>query len=187
MVVDILVFDPATTTGWAVMNETDKKPQLVDYGFFKTKSRDNEGDELIEIMFETRKLINQWQPKHIVIEDYFFSRRCRQGSNKNPSVRAAIHIMARLLDISYTIVNPVFWKKHISGHVRPTKQEIKIYGREKSKKEMIRQALDKHYNIKFDDTITHNGKQLKLKYDYIDATAMGIYYIENKAKLNTRG
>lgn len=174
----ILVFDPANCTGWALLELGTAR--LIEYGFFKIKSCDLVGDQLIEMMGKAKLLIERFKPKHIVVEDYFFSRKCRQGANLNPAYRASLHIVIRLLGLEYTIVNPINWKRFIAGRVRPTKQEIVQWGKEKSKKEMIRHALDIKYNIKFPDDITdETGKKCKLKYDVIDATAMGIYYIKS--------
>lgn len=98
----------------------------------------------------------------------------------NPAYRAAIHIIVRLLGLKYTIVNPIDWKRFIAGRARPTKEEVKKWGKERSKKEMIRVALEQKYNLTFPELIKdEHGKEVKLKYDVVDATAMGIYYIKS--------
>jgi len=173
----ILVIDPATCTGWCVFT---RKCTLVDYGFFKLKTVEYVGDQLIQMMVEVKELIEKFKPYHIVVEDYFFSRRFRQGSNMNPAFRAAIHIIVRLLELPYTIINPIDWKKFVAGRVKPTKEEVKKYGKELSKKVMIRDALVSKYNIIFPDMISDaSGKKVKFKYDISDACAMGIYYLKS--------
>lgn len=173
----ILVIDPATCTGWCVFN---KKCKLLEYGFFKIKPTEYVGDQLIQMQIEILELIKKFSPSHIVIEDYFFSRKFRQGSNMNPAYRAAIHIIVRLLELPYTVISPIVWKKFVAGRVKPTKEECKLYGKDPAKKIMIREALDKKFNIVFPDIIKDtNGKNVKFKYDISDAAAMGIYYLKS--------
>jgi len=101
----VLVFDPANCTGWALIELGSAR--LVEYGFFKIKSCEYVGDQLIEMMGKAKLLMEKFKPQHIVVEDYFFSRKFRQGANLNPAYRAALHIVIRLLGLNYTIVNPI--------------------------------------------------------------------------------
>ena len=177
MVAQILALDPANCTGWAVLDATG---HLVEYGFFQIKPCEFVGDQLIEMMVQVKLLLDRFKPVRIVVEDYFFSRRCRQGANMNPAYRAAIHIVVRMAGLEYTIVSPANWKRFITGRVKPTKEEIKTYGKERAKKEMTRVALAERYNITFPDFLEKNGRQVKLKYDVVDATGMGLWYIRSQ-------
>ena len=173
----ILSIDPANNTGWCIFN---KKCKIIKYGFFTIKSTNFLGDQLIEMMVKIMNLIKENNIGDIVVEDYFFSRKFRNGCNVNPAYRSAIYIIVRLMGLQYTIINPIDWKKFIVGRVKPTKEEIKLYGKEKAKKIIVRNALKSKYSITFPDIIQNeNGKDIALKYDIVDAVAIGIYYIRS--------
>ena len=108
----ILAIDPANTTGWCVFT---KKCKLIKYGYFTIKSTDFLGDQLIEMMVRIMELIKENDIGYVVVEDYFFSRKFRNGCNLNPAYRSAIHIIVRLMGLEYSVINPIDWKKFITG------------------------------------------------------------------------
>jgi hypothetical protein len=81
------------------------------------------------------------------------------------------------------VLNISSWKNFVSGRRTPTKEQKKLWGAEKAKKNFIQQALWERYDIRFPNhscsTSTRpgsRGKPIKFRSDVVDAVAMAIYY-----------
>lgn len=179
----ILMLDPGTSTGYCLMriSENWKKADIYEYNFLDVDtSSDFQGDHCIDLMKKLQKLIDKHNVYYIGIEDYFFSKRFRQGSTVNAAFRTAIHILARQNDIEYTILSITEWKKYVSGSSKPTKDQIKLWGREPAKKLYIQQALWDWYGFRFPNHSISKatGKPICFRYDICDVVAQAVYYAE---------
>ena len=195
----ILALDPAESTGYAIVNtliddttsgdstddissNREKKARIIKYGHIDVKKSDVLGERCVDLRDKLSKLIDEYDIKDVVVEDYFFAHKTANGSNNNPAFRTAIYILCVEKNISYTIVNPVVWKKHITGgFANPSKQQKDMWGKEKSKKIFIQDALWKRRRVRFPNHSISNltNKPIDLRYDEVDAVAQAIYYCES--------
>ncbi len=182
----ILVLDPAASTGYALVNvEADEEgwwssADIFSYGYISVDTTsDYQGDHCIDLMARLQTIIDEHQIEHIVIEDFFFSRKTATGSNINVAFRTAIHILARQNGIPYTIISILAWKKYISGRSTPTKEQKKLWGPLPSKKIFIQDALWKRFSIRFPNhsLSEKSGKPILFRYDIVDVVAQSIYYV----------
>lgn len=187
----ILALDPADSTGYAIIdtisnnnfnnrNNREKTAEIIEYGHIDIKKSDKIGVRCVDLQEQLTDLIYNYSIDDVVVEDYFFAHKTANGSNNNPAFRTAIYILCTELDIPYTIINPVTWKKHIAVYANPNKVQKQLWGKEKSKKIYIQDALWKRRGIRFPNHSISNStnKPIELRYDEVDAVAQGIYYCE---------
>ena len=177
----ILVLDPATSCGYCIANYDKEKDTatIFEEGFFDVDTSSNyQGDHCINLMDQIESLINKIMPcTHIVIEDFFFNKKYRNGSTVNAAFRTAIHILARKKDIPYTIININAWKTFIAGRSTPTREQKKQWGKFANKL-FIQDALWKKYNFKFPNhSMSVKGRPIKFRTDIVDVVAQTIYFI----------
>ncbi len=186
----VLVLDPATSTGYALaevtyereMHEIGARAHIYEYGCIDVDlSADNSGDHCIDLMKKVKRLIVKHQVTHVGVEDYFFNKRTANGSNVNAAFRTAIHILCRLNKLPYWIINISSWKRYATGdRIRPTKEQVKKWGKEPAKKLMIQQALWERFKIKFPNHVisTKTGKPIGFRSDVVDAVAQMVYLLK---------
>jgi Holliday junction resolvasome RuvABC endonuclease subunit len=177
---NILVTDPANSTGYAILqiDDSTKEASIIDYGFIDIESKTYEGDQYIELISRLTDLINKYDIKEVTVEAYFFSGRFANGCNLNAGYRAVIHLMARQLGLPYTILNISSWKIYINGRTTATKEQKVKWGKEPAKKLMTQESLWKKWGIKFPNhsLSPDTGKPIKPRSDIVDAVAMAIYF-----------
>lgn len=193
----ILSLDPAKSTGWAHLiisdNEIDNKGfykfgnkyvNVVDYNIINTDTNCTEGELCVNYKNKILELVNNLKINEIVVENYFFSSKARQGAMINVYFRTMIYYLCEELGIKYQIINVSDWKRHICGFVRPTNDFIKKHGKKNVNKLMVKVSLEDKYNIKFPQKIVNEqtGKMINFRYDMIDAVAICIYKIETYNK-----
>lgn len=175
----VLVLDPAHSTGYALMRLTADRARadIFEYGHVDVDtSSDFQGDHCINLIDRVREFIVAHQVEHIIVEDYFFSKRTAKGCNVNAAYRTAIHICARQAGIPYTIIGIGEWKRYVAGAARPTKTQRKAWGK-KAEKLMIQDALWTKFRIKFPNhSISETtGKPIMPRLDEVDAVGQAIY------------
>lgn len=185
--VKYLAIDPGHSTGYCVIETDHNKCVILEYGFYDiNRSSKYEGDWYIDFEKWIINKIDTHKPDKIIREGYFFSYNFRQGSNINVAYRTVIDMIARRREMEYIVVQPSEWKIAVCGHSRPTKIQIKQYGKVNSKKYMVQEALYLKYKIRFPNySISQkNGKKIKFRHDTVDAVAMGVYYGVKKVGCN---
>ena len=183
---NILVLDPACSTGFAVVNVDGQDATIFEYGYIDINTTSlYEGDWCISLMFHIELLINKHNIKEVAIEDYFFSSKFASGTNVNMAYRTAIHITCRKLGLTYDILNISQWKKHVAGRSTPTKEQKRKWGKEAAKKLYMQQALYDIYNIKFPNhsLSSKTGKPILFRYDIVDAVGQAIFHCESKYRV----
>lgn len=180
---NILILDPASTTGYVVasFNKTNKTLDIKhwDYIDIDPDAYVYDGDRYLSMYYSVMDLIDKHKIDVVGVEDYFFSRKSSQGATLNCSYRASIHMACRQKKIHYDIINITLWKKFVNGGTsRPTKEQKIKWGKEASKKLMTQESLWKTWNIKFPNhsLSPKTGKPVKFKYDVVDAVGMAIFY-----------
>jgi Holliday junction resolvasome RuvABC endonuclease subunit len=176
---NVLIVDPANSTGYCVISIIDNKAEIFEYGFIDIEDKEYVGDQYIQLSKEIEDLIKKYDIKEIAIEDYFFSGKFAQGTNLNGAYRAIIHMKSRELGLPYTILNISLWKKFINGRTTPTKEQKLQWGKDPAKKLMTQESLWKRWGIRFPNHCISNntGKPIMFRFDIVDAVAMGIFFL----------
>jgi Holliday junction resolvasome RuvABC endonuclease subunit len=185
---NILVLDPANSTGYAIVKITDtNSANIINYDFIDIENKEYAGDQYIELAEQIRILINVYDIKEIAVEDYFFSGKTCNGGTLNASYRAIIHMIARIHKLPYTILNISLWKKFINGRSTPTKEQKLLWGKEESKKLMTQESLWNRWGIKFPNysISCKTGKPIKPRSDIVDAVAMAIFFVSIYKNIRT--
>lgn len=188
---NIIVLDPATTTGYCICTINPGGPvtvegKIIEYGFFEVDIKSEyQGDHCIDLMEKIKEKIILFDIKNIGIEDYFYSSKSKNGCNVNGAFRTAIHILARQMKIKYKILSIPLWKKHIAGKSIPSKSEKELW-KKNANKYFIQQALYTKWKIKFPNfSVRNNGKIVAHKSDVVDSVAMAIYFMETYLSIKT--
>ena len=187
----ILILDPGSSTGYCLVSlksddedGSDDDPTYIEadiyeYGFLDVDlTSEYQGDHCIDLMNKLQTIIDDYGVSHIAVEDYFFSRKCRNGSNVNAAFRTAIHILARQNDMEYTIINISAWKTFVAGRSTPTKEQKKQWGGEAAKKLYMQQALWEKYKYRFPNhsLSPKTGKPITFRFDIVDVVGQAVYY-----------
>lgn len=183
----ILSIDPATTTGWCILEVTTDMVCIIDYGFFVVDiSSKYEGEHCLSMKQLVNDLITKWKIETVCLESYFFSRNAKQGANKNLFLRASIIMLCRELQcpIHYEFISVFDWKKFICGRSTPSPEVKKKYKTTANKMMTIISLWDK-FKLQFPNRFPRNhysnaqqtkGKPLLFKTDMSDSIAIGIYF-----------
>lgn len=185
---NILVLDPAASTGYCLIKIEKNYADIYEYGIIDINTKSEySGDHCLDLMKQLQILIDKHQIKHIAIEDYFFSKKFARGCDVNVAYRTAIHILARQNNIEYTILEITSWKKYIAGVANPSAEQKKIWGNDASKKIFIQNALWKKYGIRFPNhsISSKTKKPIFFRYDIVDAVAQGIYFCGEIKKIES--
>src|SRR5690606_10045166 len=96
---NVLVLDPASSTGYCLVKISDNKADIYEYGIIDIDDSEFDGDRCIQLMNRVKTLIEENSVEHVAVEDYFFSKRFATGSDLNIAYRTAIHIQCRLMGL----------------------------------------------------------------------------------------
>ena len=176
----ILIIDPGCISGYCIIHVEDGFADIYDYGFIDVDDDEHMGKQYQDFINKIQALIDFHDIEEVAHEDYFFSKFASQGANLNCAYRAMIQLLCARNNIPYTVLNITLWKKFINfGKSRPTKVQIKQWGKEPAKKLMTQDALWKRWKIRFPNhsTSLKTNKPVKFKNDIVDAVAMGIFYL----------
>lgn len=188
-----LSIDPAKSTGWAIVKimpngeetslgsymKDNMYVNIIEYGIIETDTNCSEGQLCKKYKDNIHELIKKNNITDIVIENYFFSYKARQGAMINVYLRTMVYFLCEELGINYEIINVSDWKRYICGTIKPTVDFIKKYGKKNSNKLMVKVSLEDKYNIKFPDKMKSlkTNKMINFRFDIIDAVAICIYRI----------
>jgi len=178
----ILALDPGASSGYALINLIDDKADIYRYGHIDVdKSSKYQGDHCLDLMSKIADIIKKEDVEQVCVEDYFFSKRFANGSDVNAAYRTAIHIRCRELGVPYEILNITNWKKYVAGHSRPSKPDVKQWGKEAAKKLYMQRALWTRYGIRFPNhsISLKTGKSIFFRTDIVDVVAQAAYYVES--------
>lgn len=177
---NILVVDPAASTGYCVVKIDVDKASIYEYGFIDVIESQYMGDRSIDLMKQLDILITKHDIQEIAVEDYFFGGKFATGANVNTEFRAAVHIKAREKNLHYEILNVTEWKKYVAGRSTPTPQQKKQWGKEAAKKLFIQQALWDGPGFRFPNhsLSSKTGKPILFRYDVVDAVGMAVFYLQ---------
>lgn len=181
----IIAFDPASSTGYTFAELKNNTLYINSQSClcFDIKTNMDKGSYTINMYKKVKEILLEHKPDKVVVEDYFFSNRFRNGSTVNVELRTAIYMICAKLKIPYTIITPTDWKTYIQSPLKYTKQQKKKMGKN-AEKLIIIERLREKYGIVFPEKITHNSKQVKFRYDISDSVGQLIYFASKQVKGN---
>lgn len=119
-----LGIDPGTaTTGFGVVDETDNKLTLVDYGCIKTSPKNGMPDRLKLISSELKKVINKFKPEIIAVEQLFFAANSKTAI-KVGEARGVILLTAAQAGVKVSEYTPLQVKQALTGYGKADKKQI---------------------------------------------------------------
>ncbi len=123
----VLGLDPGTaTTGYGVVKEyEDGSVEAIDYGVISTKAKTPMPQRLQQIFEELNKLIEQYQPDEIAIEELFFGRNVTTGITV-AQARGVMLLVAAQHDIPITSYKPKAAKQAITGYGSADKHQMQM-------------------------------------------------------------
>jgi Holliday junction resolvasome RuvABC endonuclease subunit len=191
---NILAIDPSNSTGFAVCKVDKGVADIFEYGVISCSTLNNEGKKLLFLKAEVQKLIKKYDVKFLAVEDYMFpssSRRAKRASNNanlNPALRGSVWMAAAELGIEYAVIPISPWKKYVSGSTRPSKEQVKKWGKEKAKKWYIQKALWERYGIRFPNHMQspNSNRVIQFPSDPVDAVAQLIYFVNGIKEMDAK-
>ena len=176
----LLALDLALTSGYCFARvKGDDKGEIYRWGTFRVDDSSSFlGDHCLDLQSRVRDLIEEEKVTHLVVEDYFFNPRKRNGSQVNVALRTAVYILARTLGLEYTIISISGWKTYIAGSSKPNKEQKKKW-KTRAQKFYIQEALWKRYKIRFPNhgISEKTGKPTAPVSDVVDVVGQMIYYL----------
>lgn len=120
----ILGIDPGTSRlGYGLIKKGAGGISIVDYGCFRTKTRDTKESKLKQIHIFISGLIKKYRPEVMVIEKLFFFKNKKTVLDISEA-RGVIISAASLLDIKITEYTPLQIKQAVTGQGRAEKRQV---------------------------------------------------------------
>ncbi len=119
----IIGIDPGLArVGYGVIEISEKHQLMLDCGIISTSPEQNDGDRMVEIASDLRKLIRKWKPDLASVEKFFFYR----SNNTINVVQARGIVIMTLARFSIPVVEfaPMQIKLALTGSGRADKNEV---------------------------------------------------------------
>ena len=138
----ILGIDPGLIqTGFGVINTSDNKSDLIDYGIIKPSVKDNLANRLFTIFNDISKIINDYDPQIFAIEDIFYGKNVksamRLGQARGASMVAAASKKIPIYEYSARKV-----KQSITGNGNAHKHQVQFMVKAKLQMDYLPEPLD---------------------------------------------
>ncbi len=121
----IMGIDPGLAKiGWGVIEATENcKPVLTGYGCISTLKTESMVSRLSKIYAEVSKLVKEFNPDEVAIEEIFFSSNTKTAINV-AHARGAILIALNHSDIKLREYTPLQIKQAVVGYGRAKKKQV---------------------------------------------------------------
>jgi len=138
----ILGIDPGLIqTGFGVINISNNKSDLIDYGIIKPSVKDNLANRLFTIFNDISKIINDYDPQIFAIEDIFYGKNVksamRLGQARGASMVAAASKKIPIYEYSARKV-----KQSITGNGNAHKHQVQFMVKAKLQMDYLPEPLD---------------------------------------------
>lgn len=138
----ILGIDPGVAiVGYGIIEEKNKKLGLIAQGCILTKASDPHPERLRQIARELSKIIKQYQPDILAIEELFFCKNVKTAL-KVGEARGVILALAMQMGLLIREFTPLQVKQALTGYGRADKNQIQ---------QMVKVILELKNIIKSDD------------------------------------
>lgn len=122
----ILGLDPGTaTTGWGIIKEVKKEPQMEAFGCIETCKTKCNTDRLVEIATDLERLIDKYQPDEIAVEDLFFFKNLKTAI-KVAQARGVLLVTCGKKKIPVFEYTPLQVKQALTGYGRAEKRQVQL-------------------------------------------------------------
>ena len=156
----VLSVDPGLViTGFSILDVIKNQPHLLAYGTIKPKAKDSLPERLNYLFEETNKILDQFLPDKMAIEDAFYSNNVKSAMVLGQA-RGSIILSAAQADITVHEFAPRKVKMSVCGNGAASKEQVAY---------MVTQIL--------------KLKKAPKPHDVSDAMAVGLCYI-NQFKLS---
>lgn len=154
----VLSVDPGLgITGFSILDTIKNQPHLMAYGTIKPKPKDTLPKRLNYLFIELNKILDQFSPDVMAIEDAFYSKNVKSAMTLGQA-RGSLILAAAQADIPVYEFAPRKVKQSVCGNGAASKEQIAF---------MVTQIL--------------KLKETPTPLDVSDAMAVGLCYI-NQAK-----
>jgi len=120
----ILGIDPGlATTGFALLEENNKKIKLIEYGVIKTPANLEFSQRLKFIHHDLNKLIKKFKPDAIAVEQLYFAKNAKTAMLVGQA-RGVIVLTAILNNLEVTDFTPLQVKQAVCGYGKADKCQV---------------------------------------------------------------
>ena len=122
----IIGFDPGLGhTGYAVLNKEGNNINLVQCGLISPKRNKSLSERLFTIFLETNKLLEDFNPNLVVIENVFYGKNV-QSAIKLGQAKASIMLSSEKYNIDMVDYTPREIKQSIVGNGAASKEQVEF-------------------------------------------------------------
>jgi crossover junction endodeoxyribonuclease RuvC len=122
----VIGIDPGLAmTGFGVVETLSRGGKACQWGTIRTEPKVSLPLRLKTIYDELRKLLEEWKPSLLVIEDVFVLKQFPKAAIQLGEVRGVIHLAAQEREIPVLEVKPTEVKSALTGSGRADKEQIK--------------------------------------------------------------
>ncbi len=122
----IIGFDPGLShTGYAVLNKEGNNINLVQCGLISPKRNKSLSERLFTIFSETNKLIKDFNPNLVVIENVFYGKNV-QSAIKLGQAKASIMLSSQKYQVDMVDYTPREIKQSIVGNGSASKEQVEF-------------------------------------------------------------
>ena len=122
----IIGFDPGLShTGYAVLNKEGNNINLVQCGLISPKRNKSLSERLFTIFSETNKLLEDFNPNLVVIENVFYGKNV-QSAIKLGQAKASIMLSSEKYNIDMVDYTPREIKQSIVGNGSASKEQVEF-------------------------------------------------------------
>ena len=141
--VRVLGIDCGTAiVGWAVLEKVSEKYNVVNYGDIRTRAHQEISTRLCEIYTSLLKIIKEYKPTDLVVEDIFFFKNNKTIISVS-EVRGVIILSGAMNNLNVVGYTPLQVKMAVTGYGRAEKSQVQ---------EMVKKILKLKEIPKCDDT-----------------------------------
>lgn len=120
----VLGIDPGTArTGWAVLDRKKGKIEAIAFNCFETRKEEGVAERLEKIFHEIERLIKEYSPEIVAIEEVFFSSNAKTAFAVGQA-RGVIFLAAQIGKVKNCSYSPLKVKKTVTGYGRAEKKEM---------------------------------------------------------------
>lgn len=122
----IIGFDPGLShTGYAVLNKEGNNINLVQCGLISPKRNKSLSERLFTIFSETNKLLEDFNPNLVVIENVFYGKNV-QSAIKLGQAKSSIMLSSEKYNIDMVDYTPREIKQSIVGNGAASKEQVEF-------------------------------------------------------------
>lgn len=120
----VLGIDPGTArTGWAVLEKKKNGITAIAFNCFETKKEEGVAQRLEKIFIEVKRLIKEYSPQMVAIEEVFFSANAKTAFAVGQA-RGVIFLASQIGKVKSCSYTPLQVKKTVAGYGRAEKKQM---------------------------------------------------------------